>query len=654
MRPTPLLHAWWAAGLVLLSLAGPAPGAVVPAAAPGRPKVCLVLSGGGARGAAHVGVLKVLEELRVPVDCVVGTSMGSIVGAAYASGVPVAEMERVLGTLTTRILFEEALPRQERSVHLKQDDASILATPEIGVASSGVLLPKGLVSGVQLEGVLRGLSRAPGYRHFDELPIPYRAVATDLVTGKPFVLDQGELAAAMRASMSVPGVIEPARLAGRLLVDGGLTDNLPVDVARAMGADVVIAVNLGTPLMNAQDLTSVIGVTSQMVSILTEQNVQASLASLRPTDILVVPRLDDFSARDFDHLADAVPIGAAAARSVADLLARYAVGAAEYAEWSRRRTAPPSSSQIVVDEIRFEHLERVNPEVARSVLQTRPGEPVDPQALDRDMLRLFGTGDFEHVSYSLLEEPGRRILSIDAVEKAWGPGYLRAGLGLSSDFAGDAFFNLLGSYRMTWVNRLGGEWRVDAQVGRTSRLATSFYQPLQPGPGLFLAPTPPPSGAPSMCSRAPSGSRFSTTSGAPSASTSAPISRITASCAWAWRPSAIASASIRVRRCSRRTRTISPPPARRCGRSSTSSITSTSRARATPPCWMCPHRVAAGAATWASRGWRPRAATSIPSARTRWRPRSSWARASATIPCQPHASSIGAGCCSSPACPPAR
>ena len=454
-----------------------------------RPKICLVLSGGGARGAAHVGVLKVLSELHVPVDCVVGTSMGSIVGASYASGTPIAQMEAELGVITTRLLFEELPPRAERSVHLKRDDATILAPLEFGIGGEGLQLPKGLVSGVQLETVLRRLSKVRGFHRFDDLPVPFRAVATDLISGKSVVLNQGELATAMRASMSVPGVIEPVRVGGRLLVDGGLTDNLPVDVARAMGADVVIAVNLGTPLLRAEALNSVIGVTSQMVNILTEQNVRASLESLKPSDILVVPQLGDFSAADFDHLQETVPIGEAAARAVSELLARYAVTPEAYQRWEARRVASVPTPPGTVDEIRFESLERVNPEIARSILQTRAGEPIDQETLDRDMRRLFGTGDFEHVSYSLLEEPGRRILAVDAVEKSWGPDYLRLGIGLSSDFSGDAFFNLLASHRRTWVNQLGAEWRNDVQIGRTNRLATEFYQPLQRGPGLFVAPS---------------------------------------------------------------------------------------------------------------------------------------------------------------------
>jgi NTE family protein len=453
-----------------------------------RPKICLVLSGGGARGAAHVGVLKALEELRVPIDCITGTSMGSIVGGAYATGTTVPEMNVVLAGITTELLLKEKPPRQERAIRRKADDATILFSPEIGVREGDVLLPKGVVSGVQLETVLRQLSKAHGFRKFDELPIPFRAVATDLVTGKPVVFSEGELAHVMRASMSVPGAIAPAEIGGMILVDGGLTNNLPVDVARAMGADIVIAVNLGTPLLKREDLGSILGVTGQMINILTEQNVQASLASLKPTDILILPELGDFSAGDFDHLSQAVPIGEAAARKVADRLAALSVPAAQYAALRSQQLTVTPPDLRPVDEIRFRNLRRVSPEFAAGIMETKPGQPIDQAVLDLDMRRLFGTDEFEHVSYGFLEEPGRRVLLIDAVEKSWGPNYLRFGLGLSADFGGDAFFNALVSYRKTWINRLGGEWRSDLQLGQTNRIFTELYQPLQTGRFLFVAP----------------------------------------------------------------------------------------------------------------------------------------------------------------------
>ncbi|MCP3020230.1 patatin-like phospholipase family protein [Cupriavidus basilensis] len=454
----------------------------------GRPRICLVLSGGGARGAAHIGVLKVLEALRVPVDCIAGTSMGSLVGAAYATGMAPEEMAQLVGGLSTEKLFKERPPRQDLAIRRKLDDHTNLFTPEIGVSGNGLLLPKGIVSGVQLETVLRTLARAPGYRDFDSLPIPFRAVATDLVNGTAVVFKRGELANVMRASMSVPGAVAPTEYEGQLLVDGGLTDNLPVDVARAMGADIVIAVNLGTTLMKREDLTSVIGVTSQMLNILSEQNVRASLSQLRPQDILILPELGDFSAGDFDHLPATIPIGEAAARKVAGRLSALALPPQAYAALRERQRAVPAPDERPVDEIRFAPMQRVNPAFAAATMQTKPGEPIHQDQLDQDMRRLFGTGDFEHVNYRFLEEPGKRVLSVDAIEKSYGPNYLRFGLGLSTDFRGDAFFNLNASYRRTWINSLGAEWRTDAQVGQTSRLVSEFYQPLDVSQYFFIAP----------------------------------------------------------------------------------------------------------------------------------------------------------------------
>lgn len=454
----------------------------------GRPRICLVLSGGGARGAAHIGVLKVLEELRVPVDCIAGTSMGSLVGGAYATGMSTADMEKLVGGLTTDAIFKERPPRQDLAIRRKIDDHTNLFTPEIGVRSDGLLLPKGVVSGVQLETVLRQLANAPGYRDFDSLPIPYRAVATDLVAGTPVVFSEGELANVMRASMSVPGAVAPTEYQGKLLVDGGLTDNLPVDVARAMGADVIIAVNLGTQLMKREELTSLIGVTGQMLNILTEQNVRTSLASLTPTDILILPELGDFSAGDFNHLPKTIPIGEAAARRQADRLAALALPPDQYAQLRTAQRALPPPDLRPVDEIRFSPLHRVSPAFAAATMETKPGQPITQETLDRDMRRLFGTGDFEHVNYRFLEEPGKRVLGVDAIEKTYGPNYLRFGLGLSSDFRGDAYFNLLASYRRTWLNSLGAEWRNDIQVGQTSSLVSEFYQPLDTRQLFFVAP----------------------------------------------------------------------------------------------------------------------------------------------------------------------
>ncbi|MDZ7651869.1 MAG: patatin-like phospholipase family protein [Burkholderiaceae bacterium] len=459
-----------------------------PAAGAKRPKICLVLSGGGARGAAHVGVIKVLEELRVPIDCIAGTSMGSIVGGAYATGMSVPDMEKMVAGMSVEKLFKEMPPRQELSFRRKLDDYVNYVGPEFGTSKGKTTVGKGLVSGVQLETMLREVARMPGYHDFDSLPIPYRAVATDLVTGKAVVFDEGELANVMRASMAVPGAVAPAEYRGMILVDGMLTSNLPVEVGRSMGADIVIAVNVGTPLLKREELTSIFGVASQMLSILTEQNVQASLAQLKPTDILITPELGDFSTGDFDNLAKIAPLGEEAARKVADRLAPLALPPAEFAALRKRQQVALAPDLRPVDEIRFEELHTVNPEAAQAVMETRVGEPLETARLDADMRRLYGTGDFEHVNYRVLDEAGRRVLSIDAAEKAWGPNFLRLGVGLYSDFGGETYFSLLVGHRMTWLNDRGAELRTDAQLGFSNGVRVEFYQPLSVQGSAFVAP----------------------------------------------------------------------------------------------------------------------------------------------------------------------
>jgi len=489
------LKGWrMAAGIVFLAVV---PGMVAPPgfaeepktpAAKSRPRIGLVLSGGGARGAAHIGVLKVLEELRVPVDYITGTSMGSIVGGSYASGNTVDQMLRDISTIKSADLASDSPPRRDVSYRRKQDDLQNYIGPELGFRRGTVLLPKGVVTGVGLEAVLRDLAKVKGSVDFDKLPIPFRACATDIEFGKSVVFRSGDLAAVMRASMSVPGAIAPAEIDGKMLVDGGLTRNLPVNVAREMGADVIIAVNLGTPLMRRDQIESLLGVTGQMINILTEQNVQASLDSLRSDDILIVPELGDYSAGDFDHMPDTVPIGEAAARKVEDRLKRYSISPQQYAEHRRKQTGASAAAPKVINEIRVEGLKRVNPAVIAENMETKTGKPLDTKVLDADMRRIYGRGDFERVGYRLIEEPDKRILVVDAVEKSWGPDYLRLGLGLSSETAGDSYFNVLASHRMTWINSLGAEWRNDVQLGQSTVLKSEFYQPLTVHRYLFLAP----------------------------------------------------------------------------------------------------------------------------------------------------------------------
>ena len=453
-----------------------------------RPRIALVLSGGGARGGAHLGVLKALEELHIPVDMIVGTSAGAIVGAAYASGMPVADIEREMQTLSTANLFRD-VARRDLSIARKADDAGSYVGPEIGIGPDGLALPKGAVAGVALEAVLRRLTARQTSPDFNRLPIPFRAVATDVSNGEMVVLDHGNLAQAIRASMAIPAAINPVEIDGRLLVDGGIARNLPVDVARAMGANVIIAINIGTPLLKREEIKSVLSMSEQMTRMLTASNVRASLAELDPrSDVLITPALATVDAGSFDLLKEAESLGLDAGRQAAGKLQRYAIPAGEYAVLGARRHYAQAPQGVLLSSVRIDGTRRVPEDSLRGTMETQPGQLFDVATAERDMRRLFGRGDFEHVSYSLDSLPdGRHQMTTTVNEKSWGPQYLRLGLGVSTDFEGDSFFSLRASHRWTWLNALGAEWRNDIEIGHADRLSTEWLQPLTPAQRLFAS-----------------------------------------------------------------------------------------------------------------------------------------------------------------------
>jgi NTE family protein len=462
--------------------------AAPPIAAATAPRIGLALSGGGARGLAHVGVLKVLEELRVPIHCVTGTSMGAIVGGTFAAGRSPTEMEKIVLAADWNEVFRDRPPRAEISVRRKIDDYQTLFAPEFGLKDGRLALPKGVIAGVAIESFFRVLATpALGISNFQSLPIPFRAMATDIETGETVVLDHGSVAQAMRASMSVPGAIAPVEIDGRLLIDGGIANNLPIDAARKLCADVVIAVNISTPPLKRNEITSALSVATQLVNFLGKHNVDAQLKSLGKQDVLIAPDLDDISVATFDRSADAISIGEQATRAMADSLKRYSMPPQQYAELRATQTAE-SKALGTVDEIRFEGLERTNPEVLRALVASKPGEPLSEATIGTDLRRIYGHGDFESISYHLSGDTGARAMVIEPREKSWGPDYLKFGLGLSSDFHGDNAFNALVQYRRTWLNRLGGEWLSEAQVGENTYLASEFYQPLDEVGRWFVAP----------------------------------------------------------------------------------------------------------------------------------------------------------------------
>ncbi len=459
-------------------------------AAPGRARVGLVLGGGGARGIAHVGVLQMLQELHVPVDCVAGTSMGSIVGGLYAAGMTPEEMTETVQRIDWPAAFTDGPPRADLPFRTKQEQRVLLTNNGVGIKDGQVRLPQGLLQGQNLLLLLQELSLpAAKIRDFDQLRVPYRAVATDLATGTPVVLKSGELAMAMRASMSIPSALVPVTLDGKLLVDGGVSDNIPVDVVRELcRPDVIIAVDVGSPLAPASELNSLLSITGQLTTILTVRNAQQQIKTLGRRDILITPDLRDISSLAFDRSREAVTIGYDAAQGKRSELSRLSLSPDAYQAHLAGRPELPQNHQPVIDFIRIKNTTRLSDQVIKKQLNVKPGEPLDPEELNRNLNMIYGMGDFQQVTYSLVEEDDKTGLVVEATQQHIGTNTLNFGLFLGANMKGDSMFNLSAAYTMSQLNSLGGEWRTFVQIGGNVKLETDFYQPLDAAQEYFINP----------------------------------------------------------------------------------------------------------------------------------------------------------------------
>lgn len=455
-----------------------------------RPRIGLVLSGGGARGAAHVGVIRALEEMRIPVDAVAGTSMGAVVGGLYAAGLSGTEIEQAFRALDWQELLRDRAPRRELVFRRKQDDRGILAKGSLGVErGGGVVLPLGLVQGQKITQALRAATlRVADVEDFDRLPIPFRALATDLETGEPVVLRSGDLATVLRASMSAPGLLAPVEIGGRMLVDGGLVDNLPVSLAREMGVDVLIAVDVSFPLADRDGLESPLDVTNQMIGIMVRRGTRESRAQLTARDVLIEPELGRMTAVDFGRVPQVMAAGQAAAGAVSSQLAALSQSPAQYAAYVAAR-----SRAVDLDEpLEFVRAGPKSQEDAAridAVFGGLAGEPLDLERLQRKIGRQYGLDRFESVDYRLVRDEGDLGLEVDMRRKSWGPNFLRVGVGIEQDFDGGATANAGVRVLMTSLNRYDAEWLVDVQLGEDPRFFTEYFQPLSLTSDVFVAPS---------------------------------------------------------------------------------------------------------------------------------------------------------------------
>ncbi len=449
-----------------------------------RPRIGLALSGGGARGASHIGVLKVLERERIPIDYIAGTSMGSIVGGMYASGMSPEEIEAQLVAVDWDDIFEDKVDREYRSFRRKTDDRLWLISRKPGFNDGKITLPPGLVQGQKINQMLIALTlRVADIDNFDELAIPFRAVAADIQTGETVVLGAGSLPKAIRASMSIPAAMTPVPWGERNLVDGGIASNLPIEVVRGMGADIVIAVDISTPLSEEDVSKSLLSVTGQLVGFLTRRNTVAEIATLAAQDILLIPDLGDIKTGDFDRMADAVPTGVASAEEHLTELRRHSLDELAFAAHVGARRMPVNEPPII-EFVRFENRTRIADEFLLGRLHaSQSGKPLvghrlDVAQLERGIDELYGLEIFSTIDYEVIEEDGKHGLRIWALPRSWGPDYLQLGIKWQTSFNGEGVFNFSTSLLKTEMNAWNGEWRSALALGEEPGILTDFYQPL--------------------------------------------------------------------------------------------------------------------------------------------------------------------------------
>jgi len=452
-----------------------------------RPRIGVALGGGGARGIAHVRILRQLEALHIPVDCIAGTSAGALVGALYASGKTPEQIEQVVLDTQWMAMFSDTLPRRERSLQRKADDYEQLAPIGIGLGGEGkrVQLSAGMSQGERLIALFEtatGGSRVVG--DFDDLSIPFRAIATDLNTGEAVVLDHGSLPMAMRASMSLPGIFRPITIDGRVLLDGGVSNQVPINVVRAMGADRVIAVDVGTPLSALDRDASLVDVIGQLSGFLTTRNAQQQLDTLGPQDLLIAPQLTGKVATgDFDKAPEALAIGQQAADQAAPALRAFSQPAPVYQRWyATRETRAESAAPAPIAFIEVRNHTGYADELLLSYLPVEIGKPLDSKAMQEGVLRAYGMDTLASISYEQdRREDGQVGVVITAYEKPNGPVYLEAGWTLSNDLNGNHESNLRAGLLFAPLSPYGAEARVSLQVGSEPAIKGSYYHPFDVG-----------------------------------------------------------------------------------------------------------------------------------------------------------------------------
>lgn len=456
-----------------------------------RPKVALVLSGGGARGGAHLGVIKVLEQHHIPIDMIIGTSIGSVVGGLYASGKSSDEIEHIL----TRTDWQRYITTDyvRRDIPMRQKELDYDYQGHIGLSinkNHEVVLPTGLLKRESLLMYMHTLTEdVSDINHFDKLSIPFVAIATDIRNGQPVVLRSGSLAEAMYASSAIPGGFQPIKINGIDLVDGGLSKNFPIEIAKEMGADVVIAVDVSEPFDKELEVDSYLEVMGQMVNILMRKNADESIEKLSADDILLTPDLEGFSGLDADKYKEIIQKGEDVANENLSKLQKLSLSDAAYESYKQKYRQKHFKEQKIIDAIEIHNATFIDNRAISQRLSVKVGDVYDEKRIANDMMNLYHLMLFDSVEYHLIQKDDKNILQIMTTPSSNINGEILASLGFEDDFKGHSAYSLKIGYLMNGINRYNAQWRTHVEIGRRQRFYSEFYQPLDPLERFYIKPS---------------------------------------------------------------------------------------------------------------------------------------------------------------------
>lgn len=448
-----------------------------------RPKIGLALGGGGAKGSAHIGVIRVLEQMNIPIDYVAGTSMGAYVAGMVAMGLDSDEIEKRMFATDWMAGYSDKIQRSELSYRNKKIRDKFQIETDIGFNGQEVSLPSGYIQGETMAMLLRQSTKnLPNFENFDDMPIPLRTVSLDLGAMKPYVFKSGNLVTAMQASMAVPGALKPIEHDGRMLADGGIVNNLPIDVLKDMGADIVIAVDIGSNLNDQSELTSYLAIAGQLITHMTNTSTKNQIAKMTENDILIKPKVSHIGTGSFDQVEDGLPLGFKAADALRPQLAQLSLSESNYLTYQNikktRRSQLPQGDIFIANRVDIVSNSKLDKDIIAAALGVKAGVEYSREDLEKNIQNLYAQDLYERVDYEFEKVDGENVLMVYVKEKSWGPGFFDMMLSVEESIDGSTDFAIGGSYTLTDINRLGAEWRSEVILGTRTEMRTEFYTPL--------------------------------------------------------------------------------------------------------------------------------------------------------------------------------